>query len=342
MPSAPDTAAVEAVDYHTAGEPFRIVTGGGPEVPGARVRDRREAARRSEAIDRVRRLLCHEPRGHAGMYGCFVVPPDDGGAQLGAVFWHKDGYSTACGHGTVALGAWAVESGRVTAVPDGVTDVVIDVPSGRVTARVQCRAGAVASVAFRNVPSYVIARRVPVRTGRGAAVVDVSYGGAIYASVPASAFGLEVRPDRIGELVAAGRAVKGALAGSAVARHATDERLSGIYGTILYEELPPIERGPRQRNITVFADGQVDRSPCGSGTSARLALLAEDGTIAPGEILTHESVIDTVFTASVVATSRADGRDAVLTEVVGTAYPTGEHRFWLDPRDGLGPGFMLS
>src|ERR671933_1817915 len=124
-------------DYHTAGEPFRIVLDGVPPIPGATVRERREAAACTEKIDRLRRLLCHEPRGHADMYGCFLVPPDDDGADLAVLFWHKDGYSTACGHGTMALGASAVESGRVAAPADGTVDVVIDVPSGRVTARVR-------------------------------------------------------------------------------------------------------------------------------------------------------------------------------------------------------------
>ena len=222
----------------------------------------------------MRRLLCHEPRGHADMYGCFVVPPDDEGAKLGVLFWHKDGYSTACGHGTIALGAWAVDTGLVDAPDDGEVEVVIDVPSGRVVARVRMRGGAVESVAFRNVPSYVIARGVPA----AGVEVDVAYGGAIYASVPASAFGLRVVPEDLPRLIDAGRAVKAALAGHEAARHPTDDRLSGIYGTILWDELGALH----QRNVTVFADGEVDRSPCGSGTSARLALLgARRGRDAP-------------------------------------------------------------
>src|SRR5512132_1870429 len=151
---------IRTTDYHTAGEPFRIVEAATFDIPGATVRARREYAAGSEEVERVRRLLCHEPRGHADMYGCFLVPPDDDGADLGVLFWHKDGYSTACGHGTIALGAWAVEAGRVAAPDDGTVDVTLDVPSGRVVARVRTRRGAVESVAFRNVPSYVIARDV--------------------------------------------------------------------------------------------------------------------------------------------------------------------------------------
>jgi proline racemase len=315
---------VATTDYHTAGEPFRIVTAGAPEIPGATVRERREHARGSAEVDAVRRLLCHEPRGHADMYGCFPVPPDDDGADLGVLFWHKDGYSTACGHGTIALGAWAVESGRIAADPDGETDVTIDVPSGRVVARVRCAGGAVTSVAFRNVPSYVIARDVEAAGAR----VDVAYGGAIYASVAAADLGLEVVPERLVELIAAGREIKRALAGSEVARHA-DDRLSGIYSTILYDELGPLH----QRNVAVFADGEVDRSPCGSGTSARLALLG----LEPGQELRHDSIVGTTFSARVVERTR----EGVVTEIEGTAFRTGEHRFVLDPRDELGTGFVL-
>src|SRR6185295_8480256 len=167
------------------------------------------------------------------MYGCFLVEPDDDGANLGVLFWHKDGYSTACGHGTIALGAWAVESGRVAAPADGEVDVTIDVPSGRVVARVRCRGGAVASVAFRNVPAYVVARGVEA----AGVEVDVAYGGAIYAFVAAERFGLRVAPEDLGALIAAGRAVKGQLDGTAVARHPHDDRLSGIYGTVFHEDV---------------------------------------------------------------------------------------------------------
>jgi proline racemase len=324
---------VATTDYHTAGEPFRIVTAGGPEIPGSTVRERRAFAQGSVEVDAVRRLLCHEPRGHADMYGCFVVPPDDEGADLGVLFWHKDGYSTACGHGTIALGAWAVESGRIEAAADGDTDVPIDVPSGRVVARVRCAGGAVEAVAFRNVPAYVLARGVPVATGRGEVRADVAYGGAIYACVAARDLGLSVTADRLVDLIAAGREVKRALDGGAASRHPSDDRLSGIYGTILWE--PVGER--HQRNVTVFADGEVDRSPCGSGTSARLALLG----LEPGEALSHDSIVGTTFRGRVVERVQAEGRDAVVTEVEGTAFRTGEHRFVLDPRDELGTGFVL-
>ncbi|HKN97825.1 MAG TPA: proline racemase family protein [Pseudonocardiaceae bacterium] len=328
--------AVGVVDYHTAGEPFRIVVSGAPDIPGATVLARREFARRSADVDAVRRLLVNEPRGHADMYGCFVVPPDDGGAHFGVLFWHKDGYSTACGHGTIALGVWAVTTGLVPASPDGVTDVVVDVPSGRVVARVNH-----AGVSFRNVPAYPVARDVPVATPRGPARVDISYGGALYASLDAASVGLTVAPEHYAALIATGRAVKAALRDSPHARHPEDGRLDGIYGTILYDDLGTDATGPHQRNVTVFADGQVDRSPCGSGTSARLALLAEDGRITAGQVLRHDSIVGTTFLGRVVGRTVAAGRPAVVTEIEGSAFRTGTARFELDPRDPLGTGFVL-
>jgi proline racemase len=320
---------IAATDYHTAGEPFRIVAEGNVAIPGDSVLARREYASASEGVDRVRRLLCHEPRGHADMYGGFVVAPDDDGADLGVLFWHKDGYSTACGHGTIALAAWAVECGRVRAPADGEVDVTIDVPSGRVVARVTRRAGAVERVAFRNVPSYTIARGV-VAAG---VQVDVAYGGAIYAFVPAGVLGLPVSATALPELIRSGREIKAALAGTDVAVHPDDPRLSGIYGTVIHEEVGP----SHHRNVVVFADGEVDRSPTGSATSARTALLADAGTLDDGASWRNDSIIGTSFRARVV------GRDprGVLTEVEGRAFRTGEHRFVLDPRDDLGTGFVL-
>jgi proline racemase len=320
---------IAATDYHTAGEPFRIVDEGTVEIPGESVLARREFASSSEDVERVRRLLCHEPRGHADMYGCFIVPPDDDGADLGALFWHKDGYSTACGHGTIALGAWAVESGRVEAPADGEVEVTIDVPSGRVVARAALRGGAVERVAFRNVPAYVVARSVPAGDVR----VDVAYGGAIYAFVPAAELGLPLTPAALPDLIRAGREIKAALEGTDVAAHPDDPRLSGIYGTVIHEEVGPAHH----RNVVVFADGEVDRSPTGSATSARTALLADDGALDGDGSWRNDSIIGTTFRASLVG--RVDG--GVLTEVEGTAFKTGEHRFVLDPRDDIGTGFVL-
>jgi proline racemase len=321
---------VRTVEYHTAGEPFRIVAAPPVEIRGATVAERRTFAIADPAVDGLRRLMCFEPRGHADMYGCFVTPPDDDGAHFGAVFWHKDGFSTACGHGTIALGVWAVRSGLVAADPSGVTDVIIDVPSGRVTARVHED-----RVDFVNVPSYLMARDVSVC----GTVATLAFGGAIYACVEARTLGLAVTRERLPELITVGREIKRALNDSA--HHPSDARLSGVYGTIFFDDLGRDGDNVHQRNVTIFADGEVDRSPCGSGTCARLADLVSSGELRPGQELAHDSIIGTQFRARVLSEVVADGRPAVVPQITGMAYPTGEAVFTVDPDDPLVPGFVL-
>jgi proline racemase len=333
---------ISTVDYHTAGEPFRIVADPPVEIEGATVAERRVFAIGDPDVDRLRRLLCFEPRGHADMYGGFVVPPDDDGAHLGVLFWHKDGFSTACGHGTMALGAWAIDSDLVPAVSSGATEVRIDVPSGRVTARVHRSGDRTTAIDFVNVPSYALHRQVPVSTSRGEVVVDIGFGGAIYAYLDAASIGLTVTPDRYAELIAVGREIKWLLNDADVARHPTDDSLSGIYGTIIVEELGTDDAGnPHERNVAIFADGEVDRSPCGSGTAARVALLASSGRLGPDKELVNDSIVGTRFRARISTSVTVDGREAVVPEVTGMAYRTGEHTFVLDPDDPLGEGFVL-
>lgn len=344
----------ETDDYHTGGEPFRIVAPGAVELEGNGVADKRVHAMASEPVQFVRALLCSEPRGHADMYGGFVTEPDDDGADLGVLFWHKDGFSTACGHGTIALGVWAVETGLVPSQPSGIRDVRIDVPSGRVTARVAFDDGAITSVSFVNVPSWVHTTGADVATDRGLVTCDIAFGGAMYAVVPVATVGLRVHPDDLPDLIRTGRQIRNGLNAAGAAEHPSDPRLSGVYGTIFTEGVDPTDAvaaasveglgsdgALHQRNVTVFADGEVDRSPCGSGTAARVAHLVGQGRLAQGELLVHDSIVGSRFHARAVSQARADGHDAVVVEVTGTAHRFGRSHFSVDPRDVLVPGFVL-
>ena len=329
---------VRTVDYHTAGEPFRIVTAGVPELEGRRILDRRRWAK--ENLDDVRRLLVNEPRGHADMYGCFVTPPDDDWADLGVVFFHNEGYSTACGHGTIALVTWAIDSGRIAVEPGSSrVSVTVDVPSGRLACEARLDdEGKVEAVRFRNVPSFVLARDVTVRTSRGPITVDVAYGGAFYATLEAASVGLGLTRADLPQLIDLQRELRPALERSLDVVHPAERDLAGIYGVIFWERIGPAE----QRNVAVFANGEIDRSPCGSGTSARLAVLHDRGELAVGEPFRHRSLVDSAFEAWVVDEGPAVGRHrSVITEVEGSAYRTGESMFSLDPRDPLGTGFLL-
>ena len=328
---------IETVDYHTAGEPFRIVVGGIEQIQGARILDKRRYA--LEHLDAVRRLLINEPRGHADMYGCFVVEPEDEAGHLGVVFFHNAGYSTACGHGTIALVTWAIESGRIPSV-EPETKVIVDAPSGRLETFATVRGSDVESVRFRNVPSFVVERDLYIKVGQRSIVCDLSYGGAFYASVDATGLGLTVTPEHVVEFISLGRDIKTVIEAELDVAHPTEPELRGVYGVIFYETLEG-DGGLTQRNVTIFADGEVDRSPCGSGTSARLALLEARGELGRGEELIHHSIIGTMFKGRVAGDARVGDLPAVITEVEGSAHKTGTHTFILEPEDDLGTGFLL-
>jgi proline racemase len=309
---------VPTVDYHTAGEPFRIVSGGVGPIPGATMLEKRRHAQ--EHLDRVRRLLVNEPRGHADMYGGFVTDPVAPGSDLGVLFFHNAGFSTACGHGTIALATWALESGVI----EPRERLAIDVPSGTLDVRASLDGGRVRRVAFVNVPSFVLLQGV-----RAAGVsADVAFGGAFYAFVEASSLGLAVEPSEVPRFIELGREIKRAIEAEHEIVHPDEPELHGIYGVVFVDGA---------RNLTVFADGEVDRSPCGSGTSARLALLDRSGALPRGETFVHESVIGTRFEARVVG----ETKDGVLTEIAGSAHLTGFHQFVLEADDPLGEGFLL-
>jgi proline racemase len=318
---------ITAVDYHTGGEPFRIVTGGVEAPRGRTILERRRDA--LERLDHVRRLLVFEPRGHPDMYGCFVVPPNDDGADLGVVFFHNAGYSTACGHGTIALVTWALDE-RIVERSEGENHVVVDVPSGRLDTWAQVEDGRVRSVRFRNVPAYVHAEGLRI----GDTAVDVAFGGAFYASVEA-----RVEPGQLPHLIERGRELKRLIEAEHDIAHPLEPELRDVYGVVFWQEEG--EDPLTQRNVTVFADGEVDRSPCGSGTSARLALLDRSGRLPRGAELRHLSIVGSEFSGRVVGDADVAGLPAVVTEVEGAAYRTGEHTFTLDPDDPLGEGFLL-
>ena len=329
--------SVSTVDYHTGGEPFRIVSGGVGPLAGATILDKRRFA--AEHLDDVRKLLIFEPRGHADMYGCFVTEPVDDGADLGVVFFHNAGYSTACGHGTIALVTWAIESG-VVAGEEGETKVVVDAPSGRLETVATVAEGKVRSVRFTNVPSYVHSEGLVVSTSVGDVALDVAFGGTFYASVHARDVGSSVRPPELTRLIELGREIKSAIERDHEIVHPDEAELRDVYGVIFYES-DDLPGDLSQRNVTIFADGEVDRSPCGSGTSARLALLDKFGVLPRGKTLVHRGIVDSVFHGRVTGDARVGDMPAVTTEVEGSAHMSGVHHFVLDPADPLGTGFFL-
>jgi trans-L-3-hydroxyproline dehydratase len=325
------------IDAHAGGEPFRVVTSGWPDMPGDTILARR---RHAEArLDGLRRLLMWEPRGHADMYGGVITPPVSAEADLGVLFLHNAGLSTMCGHGIIGLVTVVLETGVLPAT-EPETTLRIDTPAGLVVASALVRTGRVERVAFRNVPSFVLAldQSVSVRD-IGRVQYDLAFGGAFYAYVDAESIGLACTPERYGDLVAAGRAVKRAVIAARPVRHPFEEDLSFLYGVVFVG--PATSDEVHSRNVCVFADGEVDRSPTGTSVSARLALLHARGEAARGERLVFESIIGSRFGGRIVGAANFGPHEAVVPEVDGAAHITGRHEFLVDPSDEIGEGFLL-
>ena len=329
---------ITTIDAHTEGEPFRVITGGYPELPGESILARRRYA--MENLDHLRTALMWEPRGHADMYGCIVTPPVTQEADFGVLFMHNEGYSTGCGHGIIAITAVAVETGLLP-MTSPETQVKIDTPSGLVTAYARVGEGRVQSVYFHNVPSFVLVLDEAVDVpGLGKVRYDIAYGGAFYAFVQAEEVGVRCRPEDFRALIEKGMAIKRSIMASRPIPHPFEEDLSFLYGTIFIG--PPQEQGAHSRNVCIFAEGEVDRSPTGTGVSARLAIHHARGEINLNEPITIESIIDSRFSGRVVQTTTFGSHPAIIPEVEGTAYITGRHEFLIDPNDPLRNGFLLS
>jgi trans-L-3-hydroxyproline dehydratase len=298
---------LRTIDAHTAGEPLRVITGGYPELPGETILAKRRYAR--EHLDHLRRVLMLEPRGHADMYGCILTEPVTPDGDVGVLFLHNEGYSTMCGHGIIGLVKVGVETGRLSVVPRDPV-VRIDTPAGRVTATAHMMGERVERVSFRNVPSFLLERDLEVDVeGLGRIRCAIGYGGAFYAYVDADVAGVVVTPSEFTRIVDVGMRM----------------------GT-----------GPIfSRNVCVFADGEVDRSPTGTGVSGRAAVLHARGELGAGETITIESLIGTSFDVRVADTTTVGDVPAIIPEVSGAAHITGCHEFFVDPEDPLREGVLL-
>ncbi len=329
LPGVP--AEITTTEMHTGGEPVRIVTAGYPDIPGETILAKRRHAR--EHLDHIRRLLVYEPRGHYDMYGVVPVAPDHPDADLAVLFIHNEGYSTMCGHATIALGRWAVDTGLVIRTPPE-TPLAIQVPAGLVRCRVETSATATGTVHFESVPSFAQHLDAEVDVpGHGGVVVDVAFGGAFYVVLPAARLGLDLGRSPLRDLVDGAAAVTGATARQLAIDH-PDPDLAFLYGTILTDGGDGWAEP--SANICVFADRQVDRSPCGSGVTARMALLAARADPAAGQMCRFTGPAGAEFTAEIVR----DSADRVVVEVGGRAHYTGTSTFIQDPDDPLDP-FLL-
>jgi proline racemase len=329
-----DWRRVEVLESHAAGEPLRVVLDGLERIPGDTIVAKRAWARGH--LDGVRRGLMFEPRGHADMYGAVVTEPVTADGDLGVLFMHNEGWSTMCGHGIIALTTVALQTGMLSW-----RDVVrIDAPAGRITARPKRDGDRVTSVAFENVPSFVLGldQRVDV-PGIGEIRYDLAFGGAFYAYVDVAQVGLSLTPTDYRGLIDLGWRIKKAVMASREIPHPFERELSFLYGTIFTG--PALGAGGHARNVCVFADGEVDRSPTGTGVSGRVAIEHARGRLRPGEPFVVESILGTRFTGCVLRETTFGPHRAVVPEVEGSAWISGRSELWFDPRDPLAEGFVL-
>jgi len=335
----PPPLDIRTVEMHTGGEPVRIVQSGYPPVEGDTILAKRRFAR--DHLDHLRRMLMFEPRGHADMYGVIPVEPDLPDADLAVLFMHNEGYSTMCGHAVIALGRFAVDRGIVPA-REPETALRIQCPCGPVEVTVEVQAGVSGRVRFRSVPAFAAALDVAVEVPPwGPVTVDIAYGGAFYALAVADQFGLEVHRSPVHELVAAATAVTAAVREAHPLHHPDDADLAFLYGTILTDGADAFSAIPTA-NICVFAGAQVDRSPTGSGVTARLAVQHRRSQISIGRCRRFESITGAIFTGTIVEEITVGDLPGVIVEVGGDAYYTGEARFTAESADPLGSGFLLS
>ena len=339
---------LKTIDAHAAGEPLRIIVDGFPSPPGKTMLAKREWVRTH--ADHLRRALMLEPRGHADMYGAILTEPVAPGSHAGVLFMHNEGYSTMCGHGVIAVTTMALERGLLMPGGDGAS-IVYDSPAGTIRAQARFRAAGaggagaagqgarVESVAFLNVPSFVLHGglivTLPTRTIRA----DVAFGGAFYAIVDSESVGLPIDAAHLSELRRAGMEIKHAIEASHTIVHPLDPGLNGIYGTIFTG--PPDDESADLRNVTIFADAEVDRSPCGTGTAAVMAVVDAMGLLGTERPFVHESLIGTTFTGRISARTAVGELKAIVPEIEGSAWITGEHTFLVDEDDPLKDGFRI-
>ncbi len=328
---------IKTIDSHTGGEPFRIIISGVPEPVGDTILEKRRYAKKH--LDHIRKTLMFEPRGHADMYGCFITEPVTDNADFGILFMHNEGFSTMCGHGIIAVTTVVVETGFVKIKTAG-QKIRIDTPAGLVTAVPNLSDSRVESVTFENVPSFVLELDAVVDVPEiGRVSYDLGFGGAFYAFVNAGDIGLECTPNYFGELAKKGKMIKNTIMASKTVKHPLEQDLGFLYG-VIFVDFPDLEN-IHSRHCCIFAEGEVDRSPTGTGVSARLAILNKRNEIKPGENIVISSIINSNFKCGIKELTKIENYDAIIPKVTGSAYITGRHEFLIDPEDPLNNGFIL-
>lgn len=345
-----DFLTISTIECHTGGEPLRIITGGFPELQGETILAKRRDCQKH--YDHLRRSLIFEPRGHADMYGAIITQAEKEDSHFGAIFIHNEGYSTMCGHAVIALAKCAVESGMVMQTGE-ITNVVIDVPCGQIRAKAVAQnfpnSSIITKVSFDSVPSFVFANKQSVEVdGIGNVNFDIAFGGAFYAYVQASSLGLSLTPEHQRKLIDYGKKIKDAIIKKMPIQHPFEADLSFLYGVIFVQENPKnmlSNDNIHSRNVCIFADGELDRSPTGSGVSGKIALHVAKSEVPLQQSIIIESILGSQFKVQAIENinygSSEQNYNAVIAQVTGSAFVCGKAQWLIDKNDPLKHGFLL-
>ncbi|MFK7903527.1 MAG: proline racemase family protein [Chitinophagales bacterium] len=329
---------IHTIDAHTGGEPLRIITSGLPKIKGNTILEKRAYFKKH--YDHLRTGLMWEPRGHADQYGAILTEPSTKDGDIGVFFLHNEGYSTMCGHAVIALTKVLFDTGMIQS--DAQNPVLkLDTPAGRVRATAfRNEKGVVEKASFLNVPSFVYLKNQQIEVkGIGKVEFDIAFGGAFYAYCNASKLGIDLTPDSYNQLIDWGRRIKYAVMEQFDIVHPFEADLGFLYGTIFIGAAQNPQH--HSRNVCIFAEGEVDRSPTGTGVSGRAALHFSRNEIAMNQSIRIESILDTCMDVEVTEITTFGGYEAVVPKVSGMAYITGQHTFCFDPDDELNKGFIF-
>ncbi len=334
-----DTQAITTLEMHTGGEPLRIITSGFPKLSGDTILEKRQDC--LARFDDLRKALMFEPRGHADMYGALIVEPERDDSDMGVLFLHNEGYSTMCGHAIIALSKAAIEAG-VVSKNEGLNTIKFDAPCGQITSFVTVEQGEVTDIRFNNVPSFLAHQAQSVMVeGIGEVQFDLAYGGAFYAYVDADAIDLSLSDDNTNQIIDWGKRIKLAVMESTDITHPFEADLSFLYGTIFVSHTQQTQDGSQSRNVCIFADGELDRSPTGSGVAGRAAIHFAKQQVELGQELVIESILGSQFSVCAIESLDYGETSAIIAQVSGTAHVIGKNTFYLDPTDPLNTGFIF-
>lgn len=330
---------ITTLEMHTGGEPLRVITGGFPELQGKMILEKRQYC--LTHFDDLRKALIFEPRGHADMYAALITEPERETSHFGVLFLHNEGYSTMCGHAIVALSKAAVEA-KVIDVIEGENELRIDSPAGLITSYITVQNNKVIDIRFNNVPSFLALKQQQVAVaGLGCVTFDLAYGGAFYAYVDADALDLDLSDTNSIAIIDMGKRIKTAVQEQFDIKHPFEVDLSFLYGVIFVSHQQTLSEDAHSRNVCIFAEGELDRSPTGTGVSGRVAIHHAKGELLIDTPVKIESILGSYFNVKVVDTTQFGQYKAIIPQVSGMAYITGKSEFYIDPEDPLKEGFIF-